>query len=89
MSACNFSIPFNTTPEELSLKARHAIERAGGNFQGDSSTGNFSVSTPLGAIRGNYVIEGSLINVTISSKPFLVGCAVIENQLRSYFQTMA
>lgn len=89
MAQCNFSIQFSGSPDDLALKARKAIMGAGGNFQGNASSGNFDVSTPLGSIRGNYVIEQPLIHVTIVSKPFLVSCSLIENQLRGYFANIA
>jgi hypothetical protein len=89
MAQCNFSIPFYVTAEEIANKANHAITNAGGTFQGNASAGNFDVSTPLGAIRGNYVIQQSVIHVTITSKPFLVSCGLIEKQLRGYFATVA
>lgn len=89
MAQCNFSIQFNATAEEVAGKARNAIMGAGGVFQGDASAGNFDVSTPLGNIRGSYVIQHPVIHVTISSKPFLVGCGVIEKQLRGYFASIA
>jgi hypothetical protein len=89
MAQCNFTIPFNSSAEALSAKAQQAIMGAGGNFQGDSTAGNFGVSTPLGDIRGSYTIQGSSIMVTITSKPFLVSCGMIEKQLRGYFESMA
>ncbi|HEY0741317.1 MAG TPA: hypothetical protein VGD40_07645 [Chryseosolibacter sp.] len=88
MAQCNFSIPFTSSPEALAGKAQQAIMGAGGSFQGDSAAGNFAVSTPLGDIRGSYVIQASTIMVTISSKPFLVSCGMIEKQLRGYFEAM-
>jgi hypothetical protein len=88
MAQCNFSIPFSSSPEALAAKAQQAIMGAGGSFQGDSTAGNFGVSTPLGDIRGNYTIQGSSIMVSIVSKPFLVGCGMIEKQLREYFEAM-
>lgn len=70
-------------------KASAAITGAGGNFQGDENAGNFEVSTPLGSIRGAYQIQNQVIRVSILSKPFLVGCGMIEKQLRGYFEAMA
>ena len=87
MAQCNFSIQFYMTADEVATKARHAITHAGGNFSGNATAGVFDVSTPLGTIRGSYSIQGSFINVTILSKPFLVSCAMIEKQLRGYFET--
>lgn len=89
MAQCNFSIPFQISATEVAQKARNAIMEAGGNFQGDANAGNFEVSTPLGSIRGAYQIQNQVIHVAILSKPFLVGCGMIEKQLRSYFEAMA
>lgn len=87
MAQCNFSIQFYMTADEVVTKARHAIISAGGNFNGNATAGLFDVSTPLGTIRGSYSIQGSFINVTILSKPFLVSCGLIEKQLRGYLET--
>ena len=89
MAQCNFSIPFSSSAEALVEKARHAISNAGGNFNGDSNAGNFDVSTPLGTIRGTYLIQGDQIHVSIISKPFLVSCGLIEKQLQNYFSQVA
>lgn len=88
MAQCNFSIQFSLSAAEVAEKARQAIVGAGGNFQGNASTGNFTVPTPLGSIRGSYVIEQPVIHVAIDSKPFLVSCSLIEKQLRGYFETV-
>lgn len=89
MGQCNFSIPFSTSADDLASMARTAITNAGGNFNGDSNGGNFDVSTPLGTIRGSYLIQGDTINVSITSKPFLVSCSLIEKQLQGYFSRVA
>jgi hypothetical protein len=89
MAQCNFSIHFNASAETVAEKARTAITGAGGSFQGNADAGNFDVSTPLGGIRGSYVIEHPVIYVTISAKPFLVSCGLIEKQLRGYFESVA
>jgi hypothetical protein len=88
MAQCNFSIPFSSSPEDLSLQAQKAIMASGGTFQGDATAGAFGVSTPLGDIRGNYVIQQQTIMVTITTKPFLVSCGMIEKQLRGYFEAL-
>jgi hypothetical protein len=89
MAQCNFSIQFSATAGEVADKARNAIVNAGGNFQGNADSGNFDVSTPLGAIRGKYTIQQPVIHVSIDSKPFLVSCGIIEKQLRGYFESIA
>lgn len=88
MAQCNFSIQIGVTADEIAEKARTAIMGAGGSFSGNAGSGNFDVPTPLGTIRGSYVIQHPLIHVSISSKPFLVSCSVIEKQLRSYFASV-
>jgi hypothetical protein len=89
MAQCNFSIQFDTTADEVAEKARQAIQGAGGTFRGDATSGNFDVATPLGLIRGTYVIRHPLIQIAITSKPFFITCNLIEKQLKDYFQTLA
>lgn len=89
MAQCNFSIPVSLTAEEVAATAKKAITDAGGNFDGNASAGNFEIATPLGAISGSYVIQQSVIDVTISSKPLFISCDRIESQLRGYFDTIA
>ena len=89
MAQCEFTIPFNVAAMDVADKARRAIGGAGGNFQGDEEAGKFDVSTPLGVIRGTYVIQHPNIYVTITEKPFLVSCGMIEKQLKNYFASMA
>jgi hypothetical protein len=88
MAQCNFSIHLQLSADEVAQRARAAILNAGGSFSGNAASGNFDVSTPLGAIRGNYVIQHPVIHVTITSKPFLVSCSIIEKQLRGYFASV-
>jgi hypothetical protein len=73
------------TPSDVATKAKAAIMNAGGQFVGNEQSGGFHLSTPMGAIRGSYTIKGTILNVSIESKPFFVGCGVIETQLRKYF----
>ena len=44
MAACNFSIPFRGNPEQVLTKARSTVQSQGGNFEGDTNSGDFSVS---------------------------------------------
>ena len=85
MAQCNFSIPISIAPQDVAQKAKAAITHAGGEFLGNEQSGAFYISTPMGVIKGSYVIEGSYLHVAIESKPFLLGCGMIEKQLKSYF----
>ncbi|MBC7383410.1 MAG: hypothetical protein H7296_10550 [Bacteroidia bacterium] len=85
MSHCSFSIEFNGDANSLITKVSEAINGAGGVFNGDTSSGNFSTPTPLGEIIGNYMLnDSSPIHITISKKPFLVSCKAIEGKLNDY-----
>jgi len=86
MSSCNFIIPFSQSPEELITKARKGITATGGAFTGDVTSGDIVVPTPIGTIKGTYTIRNSTINnsvieITITDKPFFVSCSRIENEL--------
>jgi len=81
---CNFSISFNGSAEELVNKATKAVAGAGGNLTGDTSRGDFSLSTPVGKIQGSYTVTGNDFNIAIAEKPFFVSCGQIEAQLRKY-----
>ena len=85
MGKCNFSIPFTGTADEIRAKAEAAIKKAGGIFEGNATTGSFSLPTPLGEIKGSYVMNNtSPITVDILDKPLFVPCNQIEAKLNRY-----
>lgn len=84
MAKCDFSIDFTGTSDLLIGRAKDAINNAGGMFDGDPQTGDFSISTPIGKIAGDYQVSGQTITFSITDKPFLLGCGRIENELRKY-----
>ena len=84
MSKCNVNIDFNSSAEQLADQAKAAIIGAGGSFEGNAFSGNFSIPTPLGKVTGSYTIMGQKISIDIMDKPFLVSCNRIETELRNY-----
>jgi hypothetical protein len=58
------------------------VEKQGGSFDGDSNSGNFSISV-FGTISGTYAVAGNQLNITIEDKPMMIPCAAIENVLKS------
>ncbi len=86
MSKCNFSIAFSGSQEELIEKARKAITGAGGEFFGDGSTGEFSLSTFIGKISGNYSASPMKLEIEIMDKPMFIGCSRIKEELEKYLQ---
>jgi hypothetical protein len=83
MSACNFSIPFSGTPDEVLGKARSFMQSQGGNFDGDTNSGNFNASVFGNTIAGSYTVNGQTLNIVIDSKPFMIPCSTIEGFLKN------
>jgi hypothetical protein len=80
--ACDFSIPFSGNADEILAKARSTVQGQGGDFNGDTNNGEFTVSVFGNKIVGNYTVSGQTLNIAITDKPFMVPCAAIENFLK-------
>jgi hypothetical protein len=81
--ACDFSLPFSGSPEDVLAKARRAVEGQGGNFSGDTTRGDFNVSVFGNKIVGNYTVSGQTLQINITDKPFMVPCNAIEGFLKN------
>jgi hypothetical protein len=84
MAKHSFSVTFTGTADETVAKARGAIEKFGGTFDGDTSRGNLVASTPAGKVKGTYQVQGQTITIDIIDKPFVVPASVIEAQIRKF-----
>lgn len=82
MSKCNFNIPFSGSSQDVFAKAKAAVEKQGGSFNGDASSGNFSINV-FGNISGSYTVSGNQLNIVIEDKPMMIPCSAIENVLKS------
>ena len=80
--ACNFSIPFSGSAEEIVQKARIMITRQGGHFAGDTSAGTIEVSAMGSTVKGSYTINGNKLDIIITNKPIFVPCGTIEGFLK-------
>jgi hypothetical protein len=83
MADCNFSIGFTGSAAGMVAKVQSQIERQGGSFNGNDGAGSFNVKVLGSTIAGSYTIAGSQINVSITDKPFFLGCSQIESFLKS------
>ena len=83
MSDCNFNIPFSGDPEEILNKAKAAIEKQGGNFNGDDQSGSFDVTAMGNTVSGSYTVTGNDLAIIIDHKPFFIPCEMVENFLKS------
>lgn len=82
MSECNINIPFSGSAQSILVKAKSAIESQNGIFRGDENAGDFEVTVFGNTIKGNYIVNGSVLNLIITNKPFFVPCSTIESMLR-------
>ena len=82
MSKCNFSIGFTGSADDVFNKAKAAVEKQGGNFSGDNSSGQFSINV-FGNISGSYTVSGNQLDIVIDDKPMMIPCSAIENVLKS------
>jgi hypothetical protein len=82
MAKCNFSIAFTGSPDDVFNKAKAAVEKQGGSFSGNNSSGNFSINV-FGTISGSYTISGQTLQISIEDKPMMIPCSAIENVLKS------
>jgi hypothetical protein len=81
MAKCNFSIDFTGSAQDVFSRAKAAVEKQGGSFNGDSSSGNFSINV-FGAISGTYTVSGQQLQISIEEKPIMIPCAAIESALK-------
>ena len=84
MSNCSFIIEHTQPVESLIEKAKEAITKRSGSFEGNTEKGEFSISTPVGKISGNYKVQSTSIAFEISDKPMFLPCDTIEKELRKY-----
>ncbi len=82
MSKCSFTIGIPDLAEHMINKAKAAIEGQGGIFNGDLSSGTFSVQV-IGNIEGSYTVTGQIMNIEINSKPIFISCSQIENLMKN------
>lgn len=82
--ACQFSIPFEGSHSQIISKADAAITGAGGKFSSEGTTGTFELSLPIGKIEGEYLIEDSVMTITINHKPVFISCKLIQQKIKEY-----
>ena len=76
-----FIFELTDTAENITQKAKTAIENYGGYFSGDSYYGSFSVS----GVEGYYHIHVNFITITITKKPLLVTKTFLKNSIKNFF----
>jgi hypothetical protein len=64
-------------PGTLVARARRAAFENGADFRGNEASGSFSAS----GVKGVYRMEGKVVSVTITEKPFYVPWPLVESEL--------
>jgi hypothetical protein len=82
MSKCNFSIPFSGSADQVLERAKAAVEKQNGSFNGNTGSGSFSLNV-FGNISGSYTVSENHLNIIIEDKPMMIPCSAIENVLKS------
>ena len=82
MSNCRFSIIFTGDALATLNKTKEGITKAGGKFEGDTTSGSVVMPSPVGAIEGTYTIQGQTLDIEITKKPVFVPCDLIESELK-------
>ncbi|MFD2522503.1 hypothetical protein [Emticicia soli] len=88
--ASSFNIDFPGSSNQFVVTANSAITSKGGVFNGDNNKGMFTLDTPIGDIKGSYLVlsetesSATKIEVTITDKPFLVPIKKIENTIAQF-----
>ncbi|CAL1240364.1 hypothetical protein [Candidatus Methylocalor cossyra] len=77
----SFQVKLNRPAAEILAQAQEAARANGIHFGGDGEAGTFAGH----GIEGSYRIDGDILSVHISKKPFLLPWSVIESRLRIFF----
>ena len=76
-----FSVSFTEDPSALVARAEKSAIKYGADFKGDATSGSFSGK----GVKGIYSIQDRVVTVTITDKPFLIPWALVEIQVRGFF----
>ncbi len=80
-----FNITISTNPEDLLTKATAKLELQGGTLTGDIKSGKLNITLPfVGLIEGVYAITDNVITITVTGKPALLPCGIIETKIREF-----
>lgn len=81
-------VPYPREPERRRQLFEAAVSRLAryGAFEGDTDSGSFWASTPIGGLAGSYHSpEGSdEIEIEIVKRPWLVSMSRIESEVRKF-----
>lgn len=83
-----FNVPITGDVHETLERVRALICENGGRFEGNHEAGKLVGTTPVGSIKGHYIVRGNSCQITITDKPMLAPMKRIEEAVRDYFDTV-
>lgn len=86
--SCKFSIKTKQDIAETYQIAVREIERFGATYNGDANGGSFKLEVVGMVFKGHIQVEGNTIDVTLTGKPLLVPCSVIESSVKTYVDNL-
>lgn len=84
--ACDpFDVTLAGDVSTVFARLKALVESYGGVVNGDQNSGTVSGNISLlGAFHGNYVFSGSTVTITITQKPVLIPCTIIQSKVKEY-----
>ncbi len=83
MAGCPpIQMPVTGDPETLFERINKRLADYGIELSGDIGSGRFDGK----GITGEYVVADNVVTVTVTSKPPLVPCSMVERELRKLFE---
>ncbi len=84
MPGCSpFRVAYQGDPDILFEKAMKMANANGVTVTGDKTGGRFSATAPIGGrIAGAFKVTDGAVEITITDKPFMLPCAMIESLVR-------
>lgn len=89
MGQCQFSYQLKEPAAVLLAQIRQLAEEYQGEIQGNEESGQIRLTLLIGTIEGEYKVTGDQLQLTITKKPFLVGCGMIDATIRQYLPVLA
>lgn len=80
-----FVVTPNDSLKETLDRVKQTIVGKGGTFTGNTEQGEFAGVTPVGKVKGKYMVKGKDIEIVITDKPFVAPMSIIEDRVRNYF----
>jgi len=80
--AFSFEIKKPDNLQEVLFQVERDINSEGGTLKGDLNSGKISIK----GVEGSYKVEGDVIKITITKKPFIYPESTVKSEIVKYFE---